>query len=341
MSIASPDAPALGDYEGTLAEALREHLAAMTGQAPPRITHLVRLTGGVSHQTWSFDALHEDSTAMPLVVRLDLAEAVLESDTAHEFGLLATLHERGVPVPRPHSYGRSEVLDAGFLVSERLDGTDLRKALAAEGADGRRVGDACVGVLAQIHQVSAAEVAGSLAGSPDDLTAYIEHWLARATVSGDRLPIIPAAVRWLRDHYQPPTRTTLVHADFKANNLLVTGGRPFVLDWELAHLGDPLEDLAWTLLWTTPHDVVGGLFTRQEFLNAYAEASGVAVDHERLAYWEIFALVKLAAIFILQGTRFAASAVSPTLHLMGRALPALEHRIASGLIALSEPGRTR
>ena len=105
-----------------------------------------------------------------------------------------------------------------------------------------------------------------------------------------------------------------------------------ILDWEMAHRGDPLEDLAWTLLWSTPHDIVGGLLNRAEYIAAYQAASGDAVDAARLAYWEIFACVKLAAIFIA-GVRPSSDAHArrPMLVMLGRAVAVLEHDLAGRL----------
>ena len=133
-------------------------------------------------------------------------------------------------------------------------------------------------------------------------------------------------------------RAALVHGDFKANNLVTDAERLWqdksatVLDWEMAHVGDPIEDLAWTLLWSTAHDLVGGLLNRAEYLAAYEAASGHAVEAARLAYWEIFACVKLAAIFIA-GVRPTADgqALRPMLVMLGRAIAVIEQALARRL----------
>ena len=108
-------------------------------------------------------------------------------------------------------------------------------------------------------------------------------------------PVLAAALRWLQANEPEVERVGLVHGDFKTNNLMLTdAGRTTVLDWEMAHLGDPVEDLAWTLLWTTRFDLIGGLLSRDEYLNAYCEMSGTRFDAMRLFYWEVFARMKLA-----------------------------------------------
>lgn len=332
MNTSTAVGAAAGAYEESLAVELSEHLSSSTG-VPHSVTGVVRLAGGVSHETWSFDAFRDDSKGgvEPFILRLDLDSVVLGADTASEFNVLTELHRLGIPVPKPHSRSHSRHLRAGFLISERLKGTDLRKALASTSSPGRSTGEDCVEVLARIHDTETVNSVRHLGELRENLEIYVERWLGQAHVGADRLPIIPAAVDWLQRNFSAPHRETLVHGDFKANNILMCDGRPFVLDWELTHIGDPLEDLAWTLMWTTSYDLVGGLLTREEFLNGYVNRIGRDVDPESLAYWEVFALVKLAAIFIMQGTQLAQATVSPTLRLMGRALPALEHRLAAKL----------
>jgi aminoglycoside phosphotransferase (APT) family kinase protein len=137
-------------------------------------------------------------------------------------------------------------------------------------------------------------------------------------------------------HYPgPPDRAVIVHGDFKANNILMRRGEePTVIDWELAHVGDRHEDLAWTMAWTSPHDIVGGMLTCGDYIAAYAELSGHRVDPQRLQFWQMFALVKLAAIF-LKGLepRLRGEPLQP-LHLMlGQAVPRLELAIFDLLLA--------
>jgi aminoglycoside phosphotransferase (APT) family kinase protein len=122
-----------------------------------------------------------------------------------------------------------------------------------------------------------------------------------------------------------------VHGDFKANNLLITpDGELTVIDWELAHPGDPLEDLAWTMLWRTRWDVVGGLHSQADYTAAYIELTDRHVDEEALRFWHILALVKLWAMF---ATGMAEKPVRPTLRMMGRATLWIADQLAQELLA--------
>jgi aminoglycoside phosphotransferase (APT) family kinase protein len=121
-----------------------------------------------------------------------------------------------------------------------------------------------------------------------------------------------------------------VHADFKANNLLISPeGKLTVIDWELAHPGDPVEDLAWTMLWRTQWDVVGGLHTAAAYVAAYTSLTGRQVEPQVLRFWRVFSLLKLWAMF-LQG--MATENVRPQLRLLGRAIVWLADQMATELL---------
>ena len=152
-------------------------------------------------------------------------------------------------------------------------------------------------------------------------------------------PLLSAAIDWLGAHAPDDSPCALVHGDFKANNLVFdASGRIAVIDWELSHIGDPLEDLAFTMLWTSQYDLVGGMLSEQDYIAAYEHASGSRVDRERLFFWRLFAQVKIAAIF-LKGLSTATGDdfVRPSLVMLGRAMPWVEQRIAELLrVALNE-----
>ena len=116
-------------------------------------------------------------------------------------------------------------------------------------------------------------------------------------------PIVRAAIRRLRAAPPPPAaKISVVHGDFRSGNFLHDGrGRIIaLLDWEMAHLGDPLEDLAWALdpLWTRPDDRrVSGMVPREEAMAIWSRASGLEVDPAAFAWWSLFASVKGQAIW--------------------------------------------
>ncbi|WP_427925097.1 phosphotransferase family protein [Streptomyces sp. cg40] len=318
-----------------LGAALGTYIAGRRGR-PVVVDGLRRLAGGTSHETWAFDA-HDpaEGRTEALVLRRDFDHRPLDSDLGTEFDLLRDLRASGLPVPRPYWCEVDDSpLGLSFMVLERVAGTDIRKTLAGRGRAPERavLGEELVRLQADVHAAPLPAALGE--GAPP--AAEVEHWAtAIAAASSDPGPLITAALARLRGHAPAPGRPGLVHGDFKTNNLLFgADGTVTVLDWELAHIGDPVEDLAWTMLWTTGSDLVGGLLTSSEYVLAYEQASGHAVDPERLAFWRLLALVKLAAIFLTGvATPRDGRPVRPTLLLLGRSLAHLEHDIAGCLRA--------
>ncbi len=122
-------------------------------------------------------------------------------------------------------------------------------------------------------------------------------------------PASELALRWLREHRPAPHETTLVHADFRTGNFMVThAGLAGVLDWEFAHWGDPMEDLGWICVrdWRFGQvdKPVGGFATRDAFHASYAEASGRAVDLGRVHWWEICGNLRWGSAAAVQGQRY-------------------------------------
>ena len=139
----------------------------------------------------------------------------------------------------------------------------------------------------------------------DDSCAALELGL------NDPEPIVRAAIRWLRRNPPPPPeRLAIVHGDYRTGNFLFDeqGRVTAILDWEMCHLGDPLEDLGWALdpLWagTTP-ERPGQLLDRTRGLSTWEGASGLTVDQNALRWWEIFAHVKGSAIWISGSREYA------------------------------------
>lgn len=117
-------------------------------------------------------------------------------------------------------------------------------------------------------------------------------------------PAFELAIGWLRAHRRPDVAKVLVHGDFRLGNLIIgPDGIRAVLDWELAHLGDPAEDLAWLCLkaWRfRGSGVVGGLGELADLRDAYEREGGRRVEPERLFWWQVFGTLKWGAICLRQ-----------------------------------------
>ena len=312
-----------------------------------RIAGLKRLTGGTSHDSWAFDAATStaDGTgpSHALILRRDFANELLDLPLATEFALLSRLHAAGLAVPQPLILADpSGPLGSAGVISERLVGGDVRKMMAAQSARGgalpNGLGATLVGMLGQLHRLDWRAVLGDVLPDPGEGAArtLVDHWAQTGIAcAGGCDPLLGAAIARLQRHAPASTPLALVHGDFKANNLVWDGADRFaMIDWELAHIGDPLEDIAWAMLWTTPHDLVGGMLDEEGFLIAYAAATGMPVDRDRLDFWRLFALVKLRVIFLKSmSLRGQGRHPHPTHVMLERAAPWLHRQIADRLTA--------
>ena len=245
----SPARPARLSGE-ELAVALGRHLGGT-------VTGLRRLSGGASRVTSAFelepsagvDRNRNDGKNRKLILQMERAGAPQGSKIAMEAALLRAARAAGVPVPEvvalgnPNDPPKSDDLGAGWIVVERLEGETIpRKILRdPEWAEARRALTAqCGGALAAIHSVDPKTIEGL---PPRD---QLHDPLPFLDALGEVRPALELGVRWLEAHRPPAGAGVTVHGDYRLGNLLVgPHGLVGVLDWELAHTGDPAEDLGW------------------------------------------------------------------------------------------------
>jgi len=284
-----------------------DRLAPRLSPTATRAANARRLSGGASLETWAFDL--DDGTPLILRRRPDGA-AVRETalPLASEAALIRAADRAGAPAP---SVVHVCAPDAGLgeaYVMRRLEGETLGRRIVRDDAfAGVRASLArrCGEVLAHIH-------ATPTEGLPDLATSDARGELARYEEIyrqlGARRPILEAAFRWLeRTAPPPPERPVLVHGDFRNGNLMVhpSDGLVGVLDWELAHLGDPAEDLGWICVnswrfgeWRKP---VGGFGDYADLLAGY----GGGISLPRLTFWQALGSLKWAVMCLMMYQSFA------------------------------------
>ena len=329
-------------------ERIAEYLQSRLPQATEiAVENVQRLPGGASRETWSFDARWREGGAgvsRPFVIRRDPDASLLETDRDVEFRVMEAVLSQGVPVPRMYWLEPDTAwLERPFFVMERVDGCEVSaQKLLYESrfiAVQDRIAHSFVEVLARIHALDWRGLGLECLSPPGDVAACgkteIEKW--EAVVDRDALepqPVLRAAFRWLRRNPPPPAqRIVLVHADYRTGNFLFdeSGEIKAFLDWEMAHLGDPLEDIAWSCIrpWRWAGDErIGGLMRREEFYRMYEEASGLTVHPEGVRFWEVLGNVKLAAIFLTGARSFCDGRTrSIMMALVGRNINRLELEI--------------
>jgi aminoglycoside phosphotransferase (APT) family kinase protein len=299
-----------------LAEFLRRAMDARE----VRIESLRLLTGGASRQTWSFDATVEASdgsaSRLPLVLRTDPSRGPTALDRDTEYHLLMVARDAGVPVPKVHFMG-DDSLDSPFFIMERVEGETIPRRVLRDDqyAGARRVMAGQLGaILATLHAIPVEESGLDILPGPPPGRPPAEEELGRfqqvyRAIALEPHPAFELAFRWLQQELPSVTDRTLVHGDYRLGNMIVgPEGVRSVLDWELAHIGDPMEDLGWICVrsWRFGNDdlPVGGVGTREELWHAYDEAGGRHVDSKRVRFWETFGNLRWGIICISQARTY-------------------------------------
>jgi aminoglycoside phosphotransferase (APT) family kinase protein len=267
------------------------------------ITELTPLSGGASRDTWRFRA-----DGRPLVVQRQRAGDVRDMMT--EAAVVELAGRAGVPAPEVVA-ARHEDDGSAFMILAAVEGeTIARKVLRDEEfAEARAVlVPQLATALARIHSIDLASLPSTV--EPAD---QLVHYTELLDELGQPHPVLELVRNWLLDHRPTSSRTTLVHGDFRLGNLIVgPDGLHAVIDWELAHLGDPMEDLGWLCVksWRfgSPRPVagVGGY---DELFDAYEAAGGRPVDVDVVRWWEVLGTWKWGVMCVLQASAHLTGAV--------------------------------
>jgi aminoglycoside phosphotransferase (APT) family kinase protein len=307
------------------------------------VINLEALSGGASRQTWSCDVIMSDGRVVPVIVRRNPPSASGVS-MAPEAQALEAAAAAGVPVPQVYvATDDPAVLGAPAMLMQRLNGETLPKRILGGDAyaAARRVMTAqCGQALAAIHGI-APDAVPSVPSSTNPLSR-IEATLA---TTGGTYPALEASLEWLRRNEPAPTTTVpvVLHGDFRLGNLLVDErGLEGVIDWELVHLGDPCEDLAWlcTKAWRFGRPgPVGGFGDRADLLRAYENAGGPQINPQTLRWWEVLSTLKWAVMCVEQSALYL-NGVEDSLELLslGRRISESEWDLLNDLDRLDPPG---
>ncbi|HLY38532.1 MAG TPA: phosphotransferase family protein [Candidatus Binatia bacterium] len=321
-----------------LGERLATYVAHRLGVERVAVEGLRRLAGGASRELWSFEVVRAEGDRERLVLRRDPPGQYLQSSRRDEFALLRAAAASGLPVPRVRwCEDDPAVLGSAFFVMDFVAGETLARRLLrdAEYASARAALPAQLAdALARIHRIDPGlpDLAFLPRPAPDETPAAAE--LARyeqiyRAIAPDPHPALELAFRWLASRGPAPRALTVVHGDYRIGNVIFgPEGLRAVLDWELAHVGDPLEDLAWVCVrsWRFGADLpVGGLCERAPFFAAYERASGRPIDRDAVRWWEVFGNLRWGIMCIMQARTFLDGAVaSVELASLGRRVAEME-----------------
>jgi aminoglycoside phosphotransferase (APT) family kinase protein len=265
------------------------------------VERAVLLAGGASKEAWAVD-----SGGRELLIRRAAGGVIHQATLSleHEFEVLRAAYEAGVKVPEPIAYlGLVEGREA--FVMARIHGETIGRRIVKSPPDGLDL--QLADELAKIHAIPPERVPFLDRGDP------IARFYEELDSVGEPHPAIELGLHWVKERLpnsaDPGGREpVVVHGDWRIGNVAVDAdGLVAVLDWEFAHLADPVEDLAWPLVraWRFGADErrLGGVADAGRYLERYAELTGVEVDEEELLAWEVFGNVKWATGCLTQSRR--------------------------------------
>jgi aminoglycoside phosphotransferase (APT) family kinase protein len=298
---------AVVDQPDTFRDALPGALAAALGDPLVTVRELRQLTGGASRETWFVEAGLSDGAVRPLILRRD---PLVEGDRAQfgvEAAVLRAAARAGVPEPEVFLHSDdADLLGAPFVLMEYIEGETLAPRILRDPsyAEARPLMAAqCGEILAAIHGIPLAEfpdlqeprdAIGSLRAPLDE---FSEH-----------SPSFELGLRWLEANRPAATASTVVHGDFRNGNLIVgPDGIRAVLDWELVHRGDPMQDLGYLCarVWRFGGEgPVGGFGSYDDLFAAYERAGGRSVDPAVVLWWEVWSTLHWGAGCLFMGRRY-------------------------------------
>jgi aminoglycoside phosphotransferase (APT) family kinase protein len=269
------------EFEAKLAGFARRVLGGVGAPA-----NIQRLTGGANMESWSFDY-----AGRGYVLRCSSsAELMAGRAYGHDIEAAIVRAAYAAGVKAPQIVGEIEPTDSlgtGYLML-RIDAEVNPAAILA---------NPCPSLLVDLARELSLIHAVPLDSLPDIPSPGAESLLAEMSArfmdfGGDR-PVMALAFKWLADHMPPPTEAVLLHGDFRMGNIMVDGGGlAAVLDWELAHIGDRHQDMAFGCInsWRFGHidRSAFGVGQLNELFAAYERESGFVVDRGRFRWWLVY-----------------------------------------------------
>jgi aminoglycoside phosphotransferase (APT) family kinase protein len=344
--------------------ALQGWLRTALGQPQLTITAETLLSGGAVQENWRLQVVPDsgqpggksggkpETSAESWVMRTDANQRLsLSLDRAAEYQVIEAAFASGVPVAEPIVRCQDPtVIGRPFLIQRFVEGEAAARQIVRDPAladTGPHAAAALGAALAKVHRMRPADRTLSVLPVPmlEPARAEVTRLRAAITAASQPRPALEFVLAWLDAHAPVTPQLTLVHGDFRTGNYLLQAGTlAAVLDWEFAHWGDPYEDIGWfcARCWRFGQEgaafEAGGIAPRAAFYDGYAAAGGTPIDPAAVAYWEILAAARWAAIALLQGDRyFKDGETSIELALTGAMVPEMEFDCLEGIAALALP----
>jgi aminoglycoside phosphotransferase (APT) family kinase protein len=303
----------MNSLENRIAHYLAHRMPAASGVV---VDELGRIYGGSSQETFRFRARWTEAGAAVehrLILRRDTSAGLVVADRDLEYNVYRALAGQGLPIPAAWFMELDSVwLDRPFFIMDLCPGKPGSPFVPTDPYEGHgeAIGQQYWTILGRLAAIDhrAVGLSGLRNGAAHNgfWSVELDRWVQildenEAVVE----PAVRGAIRWLRrNRPAEPAKPAIVHGDYRSGNFLFTpdGTISAILDWEMCHVGDPLEDVAWGL---DPFWPITRHYPLEDGLARWEAASGMTVDRAALDWWRLFSAVKACAIWTTAAASFA------------------------------------
>ena len=286
-----------------LAAALSKKLLEVGGEG--KVCNLVPLTGGASKEIWQFEVSKNKQTTKMILRRGSGIEGPLAIKTADEARIQKEVIKVGAPVPIILAVSKNEEELGDSYIMHFVEGESIARKILRDKEYKKALpilAYQCGEAIAKIHNVDINNFSFLPKKPAED---QLEDLYSTYQSFEQPSPVFEYAYLWLKEQDFGNFQESLVHGDFRLGNIIVNAeGLQSIIDWELAHIGNPLQDLGWVCgnSWRFGKNdkVVGGFGELEDLLEGYNSVSKLKVNKEMVRCWQVFGTFRWGVICLIQ-----------------------------------------
>ena len=270
-----------------------------------KISNLEPLTGGASKEIWKFEVSDAKQSAKMILRRGSGIEGPLAIKTTDEARIQKEVIKVGAPVPIILAVSKKEEELGDAYIMHFVEGESIARKILRDKEYKKALpilAYQCGEAIARIHNVDINNFSFLPKKPAED---QLEDLYSTYQSFEQPSPVFEYAYLWLKEQDFGNFQESLVHGDFRLGNIIVNAdGLQSIIDWELAHIGNPLQDLGWVCgnSWRFGKNdkVVGGFGELEDLLEGYNSVSKLKVNKEMVRCWQVFGTFRWGVICLIQ-----------------------------------------
>ena len=270
-----------------------------------KVSNLEPLTGGASKEIWKFEVSNAKQSTKMILRRGSGIEGPLAIKTADEARIQKEVIKVGAPVPIILAVSKNEEELGDSYIMHFVEGESIARKILRDKEYKKALpilAYQCGEAIAKIHNVDINNFSFLPKKPAED---QLEDLYSTYQSFEQPSPVFEYAYLWLKEQDFGNFQESLVHGDFRLGNIIVNAeGLQSIIDWELAHIGNPLQDLGWVCgnSWRFGKNdkVVGGFGELEDLLEGYNSVSKLKVNKEMVKCWQVFGTFRWGVICLIQ-----------------------------------------